>query len=138
MPVGVSRKSVGAVTVSGPSGDMPWLQVGRGGVSARITAPWPSPPPSGSRGDGRCGPCPREARAPVDPSSPPGPASHLPAPWAVSPCPVEAEEGGMSHERCLSRPGQCQAPDGRCQVVSIKAVLRGLGWASGTAGRGPV
>lgn len=21
-----------------------------------------------------------------------------------------------------------QAPDGRCQVVSIKAVLRGLGW----------
>lgn len=40
----------------------------------------------------------------------------------------------MSHERCPRRPGQRQAPDGRCQVVSIKAVPGG--WGAAVAGLG--
>lgn len=57
-----------------------------------------------------CGSCPREAGGPQQtPSHPQGPASHLPAPQAVTLRPVKAEEGRMSHERCLRRPGQCQA-----------------------------
>ena len=87
-------------------------------------------------GTGAVAPAPGKPGSPVDPSSPPGPASHLPAPWAVTPCPVKAEEGEVSHERCPRGPGQRQAPDGRCQVVSIKAVPGGLGW--GMAARGPV
>lgn len=46
---------------------------------------------------------------PADPLSPLGPASHLPAPRAVTLRLVKAEEGGMSHERCQGRPGQRQA-----------------------------
>lgn len=139
MLVGVSWKSLGAFTFSRRFGDVLWLQVGRGGVSEQITPPLaftPHPPSLDPVGTGAVAPAPEKPGSPVDPSSPPGPASCLPAPWAVTLCPVKAEEGEVSHERCPRGPGQRQAPDGRCQVVSIKAVLRGLGW--GMAARGPV
>lgn len=128
--LGSLGKGLGAFTFSRRFGDVLWLQVGRGGCQEQITPPWPSlpTPQSGSCGE-ELWPLLEKPGSPVDPSSPPGPASCLPAPWAVTLCPVKAEEGEVSHERCPRGPGQRQAPSGRCQVVSIKAVLGG--WAGG-------
>lgn len=87
-----------------------------GGDCTNDPPPWPSHLPSSSSntefyGNQSCGSCPREAGGPSRPTPPPprGPASHLLAPRAVTPGPVKAKEGGMSHERCPRRPGQCQA-----------------------------
>lgn len=80
------------------------------------------------------GPCPREAGVPSGPLLTPEACFLSPSAVAVTLCPVKAKEGGMSHERCPRRPGQCQAPVAGARCLALRQRLgAGLGVARGPA-----